>query len=196
MGINLETAMDVFVEADNILDAGGRAFPHSVYAGQLLSMYRQNEIVPHPDDSDLDFAVLLPKGENQCALWRQVTRDIFHEAGFTDGPKHFFTLDGFDWPCQECFVKDGNLVDIITYFPAEDGVSMFNLNAAGRKVHPIRLFHDRQQFFFKGHYFPMLWPAVEYCKLNWGEDWILPKKSKGPWPDETLSLQRDVFEWM
>ena len=161
-------------------------YQSTVYAGQLLSMYRQYEIAPHPSDTDLDFAVLLPR-EGDTSGWRDEIRRKFHTQGFEDGPKEGTIQDGNFRAHQECFHRDGCLVDIVTYQPTADPSVIFNLNAHGKKTIPASLF-EVHPFTFKGVVYPMLWPAVEYCELVWGKGWRTPKESKGSWMAETQTL--------
>lgn len=183
-GLNMDHAEDIMAVANDILSR--QPYPYAVYAGQLLSMYRQYEIAPHSSDTDLDFAVLLPR-EGDTSGWKKVLRQNFYAEGFLDGPKEGTIEDGSYRAHQECFHRDGCLVDIITYQPTADPSVIFNLNAHGKKTLPARLF-DVHPFLFKGVTYPMLWPAVEYCELVWGKGWRTPKESKGSWMAETQTL--------
>jgi hypothetical protein len=193
--INLEYAEEALAEVSDLLHWMG--FPYSVYSGQLLSLYRQHAVVPHDNDTDLDFAVLLPR-YGDLSWWVEELRERFAEAGYTDSYKRGADraeAGGFR-PNQECFEKNGCLIDIAIYQPAVDGESMFCIVDTGKKVHPLRLFIDRQPFLFKGKYYPMLWPAVEYCERTWGDSWRTPKTSKDvSWVEECICITPDR-EWM
>ena len=191
--LRVEFAEDVFWTAVNVLQK--LELPWVVYAGQCLGIYRENQIMPHGKDTDLDFALIVYGNDDEAKL-RDQMRAAFEVAGFAYVGCTSVQVDGQYKLCQFLASKDLCLVDVMVYHASRDMQTAFGLMVEGRKEYPLAWFMGRQGFWFKRMHLPMIWPAVEYLRLTYGEGWMLKPSEKRVWSEETHALQHGKHEWI
>ncbi len=148
-------------------------------AGTLLGIYRNGDFIDH--DTDLDFAIILDP-----------TKNI--EFPTPDWPL-IAVWNYRNLPMQRAYLYRGIVVDFYFYYTnLEEGLIVNHNDHGVLRLNlvdslPISS-HD-----FKNHYVNFPQSVENVLESEYGEDWRIPKRSKGDWGDDRFNLFREFPLW-
>lgn len=164
----------------------GLGINHWISSGNLLGIYRDDNLISH--DTDIDVNVLMEYDTFESnKLSGEVIRkmasagfDLIRSAIYNN---HFM---------QTAFMhKEAQVIFDIYYFYSGvvPGVA-FNVSAEGLIKKPMRFLVGLDTVLFEGTEYPCPDPIEDFLEWRFGKDWMKPKKYKKAWQDEATHLEK------
>lgn len=149
-----------------------RGVHHWISSGTLLGLYRDQKLIPH--DTDLDVNVL--SDVNHPFLAKLEGFDLVRSMYYKD------------LPMQSAFMREGVIFDIYYFYSGiKDGVAI-NYNEHGIIEKPLKYVKKLSTLSHEGETYPIPNHLEEFLVWRFGSDWKTPRKSKQSWEKDACHL--------
>lgn len=147
---------------------------YQVSDGTALGLYRQNGFIPH--DNDLDVDIL---GDNVDI---EAIQNCFEkELNMTLGRKMSYKGQ----IQQLTYYSDDEVIFDMIFWHVEGDRCVVRYPEAPKCVLKKKYFDNIYWFMFEGKEYPMHAPIEEWLVDRYGDDWNIPKNSKGDWREDS-----------
>jgi hypothetical protein len=170
-----DIALEVLAEVSDYLQ--GHEF--FLDAGTLLGIYRNGEFIDH--DTDIDFAIIIDPTKQMVFPtpdWQLVAVWNYRNL-----------------PMQRAYLYKGIVVDFYFYYSNfEEGI-ILNHNDHGVLRLKSEYCESPTLFDFKNMKVRLPGRPEKVLESEYGDDWRIPKHSKGDWGDDRRNLYREFPLW-
>lgn len=165
-----ENAIAVLDDAVQQLE--GHDIHYWVDSGTLLGMVRDNALITHDTDIDINVALDTPS--------------LPLLVGFTPIRMQVYA----EIAMQIAYMKGGVILDIYPHYASDTSPgTLVNINEYGIIAMPAHFITKREPVAFHGKQYLAPQPVEEYLTWRYGTDWKTPKKQKDHWVDDATHIR-------
>ncbi len=145
--------------------------------GTVLGIYRDNKLIPH--DNDIDIDVLNTENVNYNKIIREFKKNNYRLGRIALYKNKIQQIVFYD--------KNNDLFDILFWY--KEGEFIYNYSEKNYlRKQKITFFENLEKIEFLKQEFNIPSNIEVFLKERYGEDWFVPKTSKNDWKEECMDL--------
>jgi phosphorylcholine metabolism protein LicD len=151
--------------------------------GTALGLFRDGGLIPHDNDIDIDiiFSPEIDENELVKSFYKngyKLARKVYYGGSLQQ--LAFFNKTTFD------------IFDMVFWYKKGDQIYNYCERNFERKQ-DAKYFEKLSEINFKGKKYPLPSQTKNWLEMRYGNDWNIPKKSKGDWKEECFDMKQKLM---